>query len=388
MKPFSKNEYSKLLLLALPAIIQDISLMLLNIVDTAMVGHLGAPAIASVAINVAPLWLINGIGTAVAIAGGSMISRSIGADEKENAGIMASLSILVIAILGISVSLLLVFLGKQLTLSMGASKDIVNSATWYVQIVGAAQMFQFLIMMINAIFRSIGDFKSPLYISLTMSVFNVIGDWILIFPKRSIYIGKIPLVLPGFHMEILGAAIATAGSVVIAFFLALLLLQRKKEIIAPGVRYLAKIQFLHLKKMISIALPSLAGRIVTAFGQMVFFRCIATMGTAVVAANSLAVNVEAISYTPVYGIASVAQTLTGISLGANEPFQARKTAKGAFLLGFAYMSFFGILFLLVPELFLRIFTKDINVIRAGIPFVRIMALMQPFLLLLLYLTEF
>lgn len=374
----SKERYSKIWKLALPVIVQDVCIMLLAIADTAMVGHLGPVAIAAVAINTAPIWLINGIGSALAIGGGSMISRSIGAKEQENANIVASVSTAAMLVIGVLTSILFLIFARQLTVSMGASPEVIDLAARYVRIIGGAQVFQYLLMILSAVFRSIGDFKTPMKMNILMCVLNVVLDFFFIFPDRLVSIGSLSFTIPGLNLGVEGDAWGTALGILTAFVGSVILLRRKKNHITISITHLCKARFTLLKKIFQIVFPVLLERIVTSVGQMVFFRLIADLGTVTVAANSLAINVEALSYTPVYGFAAAAQTLTGMSLGAGDTEDAIENAKVSFRMGLAYMSLFGLLFLIIPQIFLILFTSDSAVIDVGSHFVRIMAMMQPF----------
>ena len=107
-------------------------------------------------------------------------------------------------------------------------------------------------------------------------------------------------------------------------------------------------------------------------------RLVATMGTTIVAANSLALSIEAISYTPAYGFSAVAATLTASALGEGNVNKAKKQSKKAFQYGCIYMSFIASLFIIAPSFFLNLFTNSETVITNAIPLVRMLAIMQPF----------
>ena len=79
-----KRHLSVLLMLAWPAILEQLLLTLVRYVDTAMVGVLGANATAAVAINSSPTWLISSILSAIGVGYSVQVAHSIGARDHEH----------------------------------------------------------------------------------------------------------------------------------------------------------------------------------------------------------------------------------------------------------------------------------------------------------------
>ncbi len=375
----NKNEIiSKILKYSFPVIIQDGCSMLLQLVDSAMVGHLGAVAIAAVAINVAPMWLISGIGTALSTGCGALISRSVGAKDESRANGIACLSLLLSSLLGISAALVFFFTAPLITRNMGAAEDVLDLAVIYIRIIAISYIFQYFNMILGTLFRSIGKFKTPMAVNLLMGIFNVFGNFFMIYPGREISLGRTVIIyVPGMNLGVPGAALASLFSTIFAAILLFALFCRQ-NMIDISIRNLKIVNTYIWKKIGMVCIPILGESMITSIGQIVFFRSVASMGTVLVAANSLAIEIEAISYTPAYGFAAAATTLTGISLGKCEKSETELIAKESWKLGMLYMSFCGMLFLLFPAFFLSIFTGDKSVIAEGMILVRLLSVMQPF----------
>lgn len=94
------NPWKIIVLLAWPIFVEQILVSLVQAVDTAMVGSLGANATASVAISHSPNMMINGVIMALGVGFTSLIARSVGAGDKERAKDLIRQAMLLVVSLG------------------------------------------------------------------------------------------------------------------------------------------------------------------------------------------------------------------------------------------------------------------------------------------------
>ena len=116
---------------------------------------------------------------------------------------------------------------------------------------------------------------------------------------------------------------------------------------------------------------------ITTSGQVISTRIVSTLGTVAVAANTLAVSAESLSYMPAYGVSVATTTLVSQSIGAKKKDDAKNFGKLANRLGFCAMIFVGILLFVLAEPLIRLFTRDESVIPLAAAMLRIVAIAQP-----------
>jgi Na+-driven multidrug efflux pump len=111
---------------------------------------------------------------------------------------------------------------------------------------------------------------------------------------------------------------------------------------------------------------------------LVFFAILGRISTIAVAAGNVVFRIAALSFMPGIGVGIAVQTLVGLSLGAGDVRGAVRAGWGGVSLSVLLMGAFSVLFLLVPEWLMSLFTRDPDLIRAGTPILRMMGLVQIF----------
>ncbi|SHK03684.1 putative efflux protein, MATE family [Anaerobranca californiensis DSM 14826] len=363
--------------LAWPAILEMFMSTLVQFVDTAMVGQLGAVAISAVSLNTSPMWFITGIFTGVSVGATALVARYIGANKLGEANNAAKQSLILGTIMGAIITILTLTLGQYLPKFMGAEPEVLPYATMYLKILGTTFILHFISFIASGILRGAGDTKTPMRINVLANIVNIIGNFFLIFPTRELIIGNTVITIWGADLGVIGAAISTAFSRGLAGIIVLYILfsgklniKLKKEKIFFDVDMLFKI--------LKIGAPAAMERVVMSSGQILFTRVVATLGTTVLAAHHLAIVAESISYMPGFGFSMAATTLVGQGLGENKPDDAYKYGMETLKIAAIVMTFMGVVFFFFPHYLLRIFSNDHEVIAYGSLALKIVAFSQPF----------
>lgn len=142
-----------------------------------------------------------------------LIARYIGEKHTEHIGSLIGGSSVVFAIISAILFVVMVCFPRQIACLMQAPDEAIELTSTYVRICGAGIFFIVAYNVLAAIFRGLGDSKSPLIFVAVACVINVIGDLVLI---------------AGLHMDATGAAIATVFAQAVSVVFALLLLVKKK----------------------------------------------------------------------------------------------------------------------------------------------------------------
>lgn len=360
----------RILSLAWPAILEMILYTMVGIVDTAMVGQLGAVPLAAVGLSsqlyFSTIFILEGIG----IGATALVIRHVGAGEAERAGRLAGQIILLTALVGLAVTLITVFGAELIIRAFRLEADAARISVAYLRTVGLTAGFMLVLFTANNLLRGAGDTRTPMYIAAMTNLINIIGDYVLIFGKFG---------FPAWGAT--GAAVATAGAQLVGCGLVLWVLFSGRFCLILKKEFLIRLNPGAIRCIIRIGLPAGMEEAVYSFGAMVSSYLLVQLGTVAFAAHQVTTRIESLSFMPGYGFAIAAGTLVGQNLGAGRPDEAEKNAWETAKLATLLMSGFSLLFLLVPDWLVAGFTKEPAVTALSRVCIQIAAFEQPSLAL-------
>lgn len=360
---FTEGKLSRaILLLSIPAVLEMVMESVFVIADIYFVSRLGADAVSTVGITEALVTIIYAIAIGLGTATTSMVSRRIGEknpDAASNAAFQAILTGMVISVMiGVPGALLS---GRLLNL-MGASKQIVETMSGYTTIMLGGNIVIMMLFIINAIFRSAGDAAVAMKVLWIGNIINIILDPCLIFG-----LGPFP------HLGVTGAAVATnigrGTAVLIQFYL--LFFGRKR------IRLSSKHLIVNVKlmiRLIKLSFGSIGQNLISTSSWIALVRIISIFGSEVVAGYTIAIRIIGFTLMPSWGLSNAASTLVGQNLGAKKPARAEKAVWVTGLVNMILLSIIGLILVIYPGTFIRIFISDENVIKSGILGLRIISL--------------
>ncbi len=368
--------------LSVPAMLAQLMQILMEYIDAAMVGSLGATASASIGLVSSSTWLMSGLCNSVGAGFCVQVAHQIGAKRNQEArnilriGLVASLvfSILLCAI-GLAIS-------PYLPHWLGGSPEIVDDASIYFAIFTGMIPLMMLLTLSTGMLRSVGNVKVPSILLSVACVLDVVFNSIFIFH---------------FHMGVLGAAIGSA----LAYFLialvttAYLLLyndtlklsldkkganepssESSTESNHPNEKTRQRLVRI-LKKWWHIAWPMGAEHFVMCAAQIASTIIIAPLGTIAIAANAFGIIIEGLCYMPGFGIADAATTLVGQSIGAQRTPLARSFARISVGMGMIVMTVMGIIMFVGAPYVMALMTPDLEVQALTTYVLRIEAFAEP-----------
>jgi len=353
--------------LAWPTIVAMIFHTGFNLVDTLFVGMISPQAIAAVSMSFPLIFLIIALGAGIGIGSNSVIARYIGANKKKEADNAAEHALLITIIVTILITILGVTFAEPLFKLMGAGEDILGMTTDYTKIIFGGSIFMFIAFIGNNILRAEGDSKTPMKVMMTATFLNIILDPIFIFG-----FGPVP------RMEVMGAAIATVIARAAACFFVLYYLFKGKAFIKFNFKDF-KYKFKYIREIFRIGFPASLSQMTMSLGMIFLLKIISLFGTYPIAAFGIATRLDSIAIMPAIGLSAAVITIVGHNMGAKNFKRAEKTTWKASLMIFLFMEIVGVIFFFFPEFFIRIFTKDINVIGYGASYFRITALAYGFI---------
>ncbi|MGC9333011.1 MAG: MATE family efflux transporter, partial [Anaerolineae bacterium] len=351
--------------LALPAMGEQLLSMLVGIVDTFLVGHLGASSLA--AVGLANQWVFMATTLFGAIATGStaLIARFIGAKDPELANQVLGQSMLLAVGIGLIATILGVLFAGPAVMLLGAQDDVIQLSTDYLRVVASIFLFSTLMFVSNASLRGAGDTRTPLYIMLVVNAINILVAWTAI---------NGPFGLP--RLGVVGSALGAATARLVGGMLAVTILLRGRA----GIRlWMVSLRpdWQMIRRILHVGLPTGLEQVLFRTGHMVFARILAQLGMVTYAANQVAINAMSISFMPGFGFALAATTLVGQGLGARDPEGAEKRGFVAYRLGGGLMAVIGLAIFLFPAELMRFFTNEPEVIALGTMPLQVVGLVQP-----------
>jgi putative MATE family efflux protein len=365
----SREIRRQVLQLAMPSVGEQILAVLVGLVNTMLVGHLGPAALTAVGISATITMLASTFYTAVATGTTALVAQAVGARRQNHAIRVLEQAVLMALVLGIgSTALLLPFTRLSMVL-MGAETAAAEMGHLYLTCVSTTLPLMALLFVGNAALRGAGDTRTPMMIMGGINIVNLVLSYVLI---RGL--GPIPT------LGVTGAGIAAATSSGVGGLVVIIVLRRGRGQLRLE-KVLARPDRTVLGQLLNIGLPAGGEALLMRFAFMAYTRSIASLGTAAYAAHVIAQRIESLNTMPAFGFSTAATTLCGQNVGAGDPDRARRSVFKAMEISFVLSLAWTAISFAFPGFLLSRFTSDAEVIRLGITPLRILALAQPLMAL-------
>ncbi len=293
---------------------------LVGTVDTMMVSNVSSAAVSGVSLVDSINKLILFLFTALATGGTVVCSQYLGRRDRNNASKAARQVLLSAAVLGVVVCVVCLLLRKgMLRLIFGTVEaDVMQAAETYLLYTAFTYPFIALFNAGAAIFRSSGNTRLPMIVSVCSNALNVIGNAVLMFV---------------FDLGVTGAAIATLISFVAGAIAILICLCRPGQEIVIGRLTDLRPDWTVILLVLSIGLPTGVENAMFQLGKLMVQSTVSTLGTAAMASNAIITVLEYMGSMPSMAIGTGMMTVVGICIGADRPDEARANIKKLTLWG-------------------------------------------------------
>lgn len=365
------------LLLAWPAILEQVMQTMVSYVDTAMVGSMGVNAAGSVTINTTLLWLINGIISGPATGFSVLTAIAVGEKNEEKIRKIMRQAVTTMLILGAVILLAMEALVPFYAKMMGAEAAIIPEAKAYLCIIGFSFPFQILLAISSGVVRGTGDTKTPMIYNVSFNLINIVLNYFLIYPVGSVKLMGFTVRTFGLGLGVRGAALGTAGAAVIAGLLMLRVLFSTKRENCISLRESYRIDRPVMKQMLNLSVPLIFERVSVSVGQILSTALATGLGTAALTAHQLANTAESMCYMPAFGFGVAVTTLVAQSKGAGRDDLKREYSRLCMVYDIGVMCVMAsLLYVFAPQL-MGFFIADAAVIKAGASLLRIQAFAEP-----------
>lgn len=388
--PTDPAVFRRVLTLAFPIILGNLSRVLMNVVDVAMVGRLGAKSLAAVGLGAVLIWTILSIGVAFRTGVQTVTARRYGQKRFSDCGLALNSGLALASIVGVIFAMMGYKMAGVAIRFLIDDPVVIPLAIVYTQwsFVGAACIT--IGYAFQGFYNGVERTRIHMEVTIVSNLLNIYLDAGLIFGNARLTemlasspVGDIsflsvlwsPFDFPALGVE--GAAIATLCAAV-WMIIHYTLRGFTQEFRTNYGTYKGGFNRETLKKEVEVAAPQGFQEVGVTIVYVLFFKIIGMIGTVEVAATEVVFTLAMASFLPAIGFGVACATLVGKALGEEDPERAAVSMLESVRWSVIFMGTMGILFLLFPRPILLIFTNDREVIEMGLVALRILGVVQFF----------
>ena len=361
--------------ISIPAVTTNLLQTTNAFLDRMFVGRLGRDALAAVGVAGQGMFLLMAISFIVGTGATALVARFVGAQVLDDARKTLQQSLTLSALIGTVCMVAGYLLAKPAFGLMGMEPSAERATVTFFSIALLGIVPLFVGQALGAVFRGMGDMRTPLKVMVVVNAVHIVLDFGLIFGA-----GPFP------RLGLVGAATALSTSQwfgVAMFWFAL----RRHPVMGEAVRF-QRLETAWAKRIFNIGAPASLQALLRITSMLGYTRILSATpeGTAALAALPIGMTAESIAFMPGLGYSMAATALVGQSLGAKRADVASRyawmsTGQACFI-----MTVMGIVFYVLAYPFARWFTRDPVVIGVAADYLRINAYAEPFLALAMVLS--
>lgn len=352
------NEFKTILFFSLPILVGNLFQQLYNVVDSIVVGNfLGKESLATVGFSYQINSLLVILSMGITMGTSILVSRCIGKREFERVKKLIDTGIIFSLLLSIVIAVLGIIFCNSILRAFRMPHETLDMANTYLKIIFIGVIPTFAYNTLTNILRGMGDSKTATNILVIAMVLNIILD-----------ITFVAVV----HMGIAGAAIATVISQFFSWIACLLYMNQKYPQFRISMTKL-KFQKKELVDSLKIGIPSMIQQVFICIGFLSIQYMINGFGTDCIAAYTAASKIDSFAEMPSLNLGKAITNFIAQNLGAGKKDRVKKGSRVAFIMCIGISVVISIIIIAVPGIFIGLFTKDLEVIRIGNEYLKIIA---------------
>ncbi len=361
-----------------PMIIEEVLSILVNFVDTAMVGSIGVNATASTALSHPAIEVCNGVAIGLGSGFGVMMSRRIGEGRKDLALKTMRQSVYYIVVMGGFMTLLFSWvLADNLPRWMGAQPDIWETSSEYLRYFGYSRGFIVAAVVGNSFLRGQGHTKEAMMGNVIANITNCVLNFLFIYPTRELTVFGRTFTMWGLGRGVAGAAIASSIANFAMFVYVAFKLHDRNLSVPFSLGKPERPDTALYRFSFGLGAPNALERLISSFGRMVCTSLLAGISNVVLSSHQLGGTAESIIFMSVMGFGMTGTTLVSQWLGAGNKDRAKllasETMRLAFIVGCGATA---IVFIFCPYI-ISFFTPSQEVVKMATLALRIQCIVEP-----------
>lgn len=360
--------------LALPTVLSMLVTVVYNMVDTYFVGQTGDPnQVAAVSIVMPLFMVLMSIGNIFGIGGTSLISRVLGEGDKKKVKSISSFCFYSAIVFGI-VMIGVFLIGMPVLLKLiGASDHTWTFASNYLTWISIGAPLIILSIALSNIIRSEGAAKAAMIGMVLGTVTNIILD---------------PIMILALNMGVTGAAIATVigNLVTVVFYILYILMGESILSISPKD---FRVSDGILKEVFLIGLPASLNNLLMSAASIFLNNFLVSYGDVPVAAMGVAMKANMLVFMLQIGIAMGVQPLIGYNYGSGNIKRMKAVISFSILCTVMIGTILTVIYYFTAEEIIKVFISDLSVIEYGVPMLRALMTIGPFIgILFVFMSTF
>jgi MATE family multidrug resistance protein len=360
-----KKHIRETFILAYPVIIGQLGFIMMGVVDSVMVGEIGAAPLAGASLGNSFFFLIFIIGLGVAMSVTPLIAILVGAERFSECGIYFRQSLIVNMSLGLILMVIIVFC-SDLFEFFNQPPEVATQASSYAKIIALSILPAMLFHTYKQFIEGFSIMIPAMVIAITANIINAFANWVFIYGN---------LGMPALGLD--GAGWATFSSRVFMALIIALYVMNKEFFKKYDVNFhFRNVNFKVIKKILQIGLPS---------GFQYFFEVgafsfavimIGWLGTNPLAAHQIAINLASITFMSVLGISAAGGIRVGNEVGKKDISEVRRAGFTAIIMGASVMFICGIIFITFNKFLPTLYIDDAAVVKIASSLLIIAAIFQ------------
>jgi len=350
--------------MSLPMMISMLVQAMYNIVDSIYVSRVSEAALTAVSLSFPAQNLMVGLATGTAVGVNALLSRALGAGDRERANKVAENGVF-LAMVGFVIFLIFGALGSRAFLAaQTANEQIIQYGVDYLTVCCCCSFGLFGQVIFERLMQSTGRTIYTMYTQGIGAIINIILDPIFIFT---------------FNMGVKGAAMATVSGQMIAFGIAVVLNHKKNSDIQlnlkkfrPNMHLIGQIYAIGIPSVIMVGI----GSIMTFLMNIILITYTAGKETAATVFG-VYFKLNSFAFMPVFGLNNGVIPIIAYNYGAKNRKRMTKAVKVALWYALSFMLLGTALFEIVPRILLGLFDANEMMLSIGIPALRIIGLTFP-----------
>ena len=361
----TRAELAEMIRLASPVVLAQVGVMLMGVVDTAMVGRVGADAVAAVALGHIYWVNLTILGVGILMALDPVVSQAFGAGDVP--GVRKGVQRGVVLALLLTIPVMLALMPSQWVFTaVHQPASVIPVAARWARWSSLGALPFFLFMALSRSLNGMGNARPALIAIITGNVVNVVLNWLLIYGH-----GGFPA---------LGAVGSSVSTVVGRWVMLAVMLYAGRALLIPALKpwLPASFHMRPLMRMVAIGAPVAFQQWleigVFSGGAMV----LGWFGPTALASHEIAISLAALTFMVPLGLSAASASMVGRAIGRGDMPAARRDAVAAIAVGLGFMTAAALVFGLFPRQLAGLFIADPETLTLSASLISIAALFQMF----------
>ena len=355
----------KTLILALPLVVGQLGQMMMSVVDSIMVGHLGAASLAAASLGSGLFLIVLLFGTGITLAISPLVSHAFGDGKPKRCGQILRQGVLVALGAGGLLTLIAVW-GSQVISFLGQNPEVEVLAIAYTKTLGWSVIPFMLFMTYKQFSEGLQHMIPAMVISILANGLNALGNWVFIFGNWG---------APAFGLEGAGWATFTTRVVMALAMIAYVTFSSRYYKFKPGLHF-RRVRWDLMRHILKVGIPSGVQYLFEASAFVASAFMIGWIGKNELAAHQIAMNLASITYMVSLGVSMASTVRIARFYGQGDFVGVKNAGTASFFLILGIMTVTGLLFSLTHEILPHLYINDPVVIGIAAKLILVAALFQ------------